>query len=299
MKKLFFRLAAILVAVVAITMALSHVYMKSLEKYALDASGMPEVIHVANVGNSHGLHAFDYSQVQGGFNFALGSQPPQYDLSLLRRYIDRFAEGATLFIPISYMSLWGDPTEDSQYEALAMRYMGLLDADGLVLKSRMDYWILKYFSIIRYADSQTHSIFDPKTDRAITMSDSGLSLEELGQRRAAYHAALAWQDGALIPMHQPSVDAVREMVALCREHGVTPVLLTTPYTGAYACAYPQEVLDAFYSAVHSLAEELDVAYADYSQDERFSDAALFEDSDHLNEQGAALFTRMMLDTWIP
>ena len=292
MKKLIFRLMMTLVTVVLITVVLSAVYMKSLEKYALDSSGMPEVITVANTGNSHGLHAFDYSSLPGGFNFALGSQPLQYDASLIERYIDRFSEDATLFIPLSYMSFWGDPTEDEQYEALAMRYMGLLDADGLVLKNKTDYFILKYFSVIRWGDVQTHSIFAQKSDRVVNASESGLSLEELGARRAAYHAALAVQDGELLPMHEPSLDSVRKMVALCRENGVTPVFITTPYTRAYSGGMPEMLLKSFYEAVNSLSEELSVPYFDYSRDSRFADS-MFEDSDHLNAQGAALFMQIV------
>ena len=93
-------------------------------------------------------------------------------------------------------------------------------------------------------------------------------------------------------MHEPSLDSVREMVALCRENGVTPIFITTPYTRAYSGGMPEMLLNAFYEAVNSLSEELSVPYFDYSKDTRFSDA-MFEDSDHLNTQGAELFMQII------
>ncbi len=54
--------------------------------------------------------------------------------------------------------------------------------------------------------------------------------------------------------------------------------------------------DDFYGIINKVVEETGVPYYDSSHDERFIDKYyLFMDSDHLNMEGFAMFTKVLLE----
>ena len=58
---------------------------------------------------------------------------------------------------------------------------------------------------------------------------------------------------------------------------------------------PNDFFEAFYGEIKAIEVEMDVAYLDYSKDERFLNAEeLFLDTDHLNEKGARVFTEIVI-----
>lgn len=86
------------------------------------------------------------------------------------------------------------------------------------------------------------------------------------------------------------------IINYCKEHELTPVLITTPFSVYYNAPVPEDFLDRFHSTINRIASDTGVNYYDYSHDERFSDhLSLFSDSDHLNDAGAAYFTQLLAE----
>ena len=87
-----------------------------------------------------------------------------------------------------------------------------------------------------------------------------------------------------------------DLIALCKERNITPVLITTPYTVYYNQYVSADFLYEFYSVINEIALEYGVSYYDYSHDERFqTNLKYFGDADHLNPDGAVYFTGLLTE----
>lgn len=87
-----------------------------------------------------------------------------------------------------------------------------------------------------------------------------------------------------------------DLITLCKERNITPVLITTPYTVYYNQYVSADFLYEFYSVINEIALEYGVSYYDYSHDERFqTNLKYFGDADHLNPDGAVYFTDLLTE----
>jgi lysophospholipase L1-like esterase len=119
-------------------------------------------------------------------------------------------------------------------------------------------------------------------------------LKKYGEKRAAYHMR-NFQNGkqiaAIILIYRSSTTY---WIKLCKEHNITPILITTPYRSYYSNWFSNEILEQFYCELID-PNENDVIYLDYSRDERFNNSEeLLKDTDHLNKQGAIVFTEIVI-----
>ena len=87
-----------------------------------------------------------------------------------------------------------------------------------------------------------------------------------------------------------------DLITLCKERNIMPVLITTPYTVYYNQYVSADFLYEFYSVINEIALEYGVSYYDYSHDERFqTNLKYFGDADHLNPDGAVYFTGLLTE----
>lgn len=87
-----------------------------------------------------------------------------------------------------------------------------------------------------------------------------------------------------------------DLIILCKENNITPILITTPFTVYYNQYVPADFLYEFYTVINEIALEYGVSYYDYSHDERFqTNLKYFGDADHLNPDGAVYFTNLLTE----
>lgn len=87
---------------------------------------------------------------------------------------------------------------------------------------------------------------------------------------------------------------LKDMIELCQERNITPILITTPFSIYYNQYVSADFMNEFYSKIQGIAAEYGITYYDYSHDERFqTHLQYFGDADHLNEEGAIYFTDML------
>lgn len=87
-----------------------------------------------------------------------------------------------------------------------------------------------------------------------------------------------------------------DLITLCKENNITPVLITTPFTLYYNQYVSADFLYEFYTVINDIALEYGVSYYDYSHDERFqTNLKYFGDADHLNPDGAVYFTGLLTE----
>ncbi len=263
---------------------------------------LSEDITVANFGSSHGRAAFDYinNNLEDSFNFALSSQLLTYDLKLLQHYGERISEGAVLFFPISYMSLYWDEFNDmDEFEKSNIRYYDILDYDEIE-KVELSFYIMNKLSPVLVSE-ELNLLEIIMYDKPLAMYQSKwytnmleMSQDEIVESSISvtdYHKQIIGEQVVDTRMNV----AIIEIIDYCDENGFTPVFVTTPFYSDYNEQFSSEFYDQFYKDVELIIENNGELYLDYSHHELFvNDKSLFSDSNHLNQQGAQKFTKIVI-----
>lgn len=258
-------------------------------------------VEIANVGSSHGAYDFTYEDLTGEgyscFNFGNVSQTYAYDLALLKEYGEHLDDDCVLFIPVSYFSFNNETVNESEAQALSVKYYHCLSPKNIpdydlftdivtarfpILSAGED--LLKLLPGRLTVSAQEKNEDTPEIDSA--------TVEEFANRAAArFDRHFNNKDSYFLPEREAQL---RELIAYCQEHGITPVLITTPFSVYYNSPVPEDFLDQFHSTVNQIASDTGVNYYDYSHDDRFMEnLTLFSDSDHLNAEGADYFMEIL------
>ena len=93
-------------------------------------------IRVGNLGSSHGAYDFVYDDIlnQGFncFNFANTSQSFDYDYAILKQYGQYMVKGkSVLFIPVSYFSFNNEVVNETEAQAMSLRYYHFLSPENI------------------------------------------------------------------------------------------------------------------------------------------------------------------------
>lgn len=266
-------------------------------------------IQICNLGSSHGEYAFNYEKLskKSGyecFNFAMSSQTYNYDYAILSMYSDHFADDCIMFIPVSYFSFNNEVVSEEEEEFLEARYYSFLSPGYIphyspyvdivthrfpILSAGEDIVkILPTFSLRALAAEET--VTDTAAEK--TNTDNMSSTREFRQKaRDRYRRHMENKEEYFLPER---IDNLYDILSFCKEKGITPVLITTPYTAYYYGQAPAEFKEEFSRVITSIAADSGVPYYDYSEDSRFgSHLEYFSDADHLNEKGAVLFMEII------
>lgn len=261
---------------------------------------VPEQIQVANLGSSHGQNGFSYihhPEVSTA-NLAFGYQTLEQDERVLENYLDRFSKGATLYITISSFSLIAEPSTRSDILSLNRRFYYFMRRD-LIIDFSWREWLaamspgLFYPSWLaeHWNSDEFEEVSDRTTDSASAKQDAETTLDG--------HILMYQKDGGYA-LRRENVDSLTRMISLCKEHEVIPVLITTPFLREYNDLIPAVFLAMQQSFLDSFTTEQGVAYLDFSRDSRFIDRYdLFINSTHLNDNGASIFTDLLLSGAVP
>lgn len=253
---------------------------------------VPYAIDIANVGSSHGQYAFDYSNIENiGFNFSLSGQDFYYDYQLIRQYIDHFNKGAIIFIPVSYFS-FGHELFKADFIERNPRYYRFLDRKYIYNFSYGEYILYKLLPILSAKDKIEALIHDEKRINRYEIDEniySEVELAEIGKSKAEFHIEnLSKGD------FENNIAYLNKLIKLLKMNNLRPVLITTPFTEYYNRNFSMETYDDFYSIIKNISLNMQMPYLDYSHDTRFErNIELFIDSDHLNKNGRAKFTKIV------
>ena len=268
---------------------------------------VPTDIAICNFGSSHGQYGYNYEDIENDyvcFNFALVSQTLSYDCCLLKNYQANISEDAVVFITISYFSSFGiNEVETDNFELKNKRYYKILPA-SLIKEYNLCTDISKAFPSL-YADGEKLAVVllggnQGDSDESWKRTAENIDIEKDADAAYLRHLVTNKQDenGRLIH-NEEEISALYEMIAICREKGATPILVTTPFLSEYTDRVQEGIpdfLDEFYGIIDQVVKDTGVEYYDYSMDERFqNEYSLFMNSDHLNKEGARVFTNILMD----
>jgi len=259
---------------------------------------VPEHIQLANVGSSHGVRSFNYSNVPYiNFNFALTSQRFLYDYAILKQYIARFEKNAVLLIPISYFQITGIRTNFRDQRA---RYYYFLDREYMDFYSKQEKIL---FTVVPIMTAGNTIRFIIKDQKPVTASLGTMKEPELIKYCIKKHKS--WTNNrksdikAREEIFTKNKYLVSQIIDLCYANNIQPVLVSTPITSVLNKIYMEKTpdfFDDFYRFTRELREAYpNLPYFDYSHDPRFeNDFSLFKDGDHLNIFGAEKFTAIVI-----
>lgn len=306
MSKFIRDILIVLLAGVLLITAVNFVYLrldlpaKETDKF----DSMPEKITVCNVGSSHGKNSFIYDEFaeEGCFNFGLTSQRYQYDYRLIENYIDRFEPGAVVLIPYSYFSLWGtDDEQRSDFESMNNRYYKILPKELII---NYDPWVdicYHYLPVLTAYDELLDALKDTIAGDGENASFEEKQIDIEKDAVESYDSQILSnkdEEGVSI-LNEERFDALCEMIELCKDRGLRPVLITTPLTKSLVDIVKEkdpDFLEYFYDFADDLCKQYEIEYYDYSCDPRlYENYELYIDSHHLNSEGGKIFTRMVME----
>ena len=300
MKKFLITLLSFFLCVAVCVGAINQLYRKKYKETTIE--NVPKDIQVCNFGNSQPYNGIDYSFVKDDvtcYNFALPAQSFSYDYRILQNYKENIDVGAKVFLCVSYHALFGtDETEANEFASKNRRYYLFLPKHLIKEYDFETEILVKYLPSLTAGISLIPTILGVYDDEEIIERTSKEEAIETAQSRYKNLFGDARDIDGKIRYDKEDIDCLKKMIDLCREIGAEPILFTTPYLKEYVDVIRHndpELLIEFYRVVNEIKEEKQVEYYDWSQDEKFAEQySLFADLDHLNSDGAHVFTEMLM-----
>lgn len=237
------------------------------------------------VGNSHCMSGINPSFLtNNAFNFANSSQDLERDYFILTKYEDIYAELKQVILSFSYCTL----------------------------QDKMDYTDkprLKYYGIYigyekyKYSMEITSNITYEKVREYL--KDGSLQCSPLGFRvnipskddlNISGIKAAKWHTLNNQESLTDNLKFLNKIIQFCENRQIKLILVTTPTWHTYYEHLDEHQLNQIYSIATEITENhKNVFYLDFLKDIRFNDKD-FSDGDHLSEEGAEKFTKILKDS---
>ena len=201
------------------------------------------------------------------------NQKPEYVIQNLDSFSLRANDGVT--DPLQYMA-WLDEPDLYQNIISHRRYFEI-------------YHYLPLLGIIREGAVQTaiEGLFRPSIQagsRLAGYSPQNLTWDdEFGKFKEQHPSGVKW------PVDPQGLDALRGLLTLCQHERIQLILVFSP---EYIESQDMTInRDEIFAAFHAQATEFQVPFWDYSSDPLSRDKVNFYNSQHLNQNGATLFSQ--------
>ena len=253
-------------------------------------------VQIANIGSSHGAYDFVYDDLTARgyscFNYGNTSQTFNYDYAILQEYGDYMDAGAVLFIPVSYFSFNNEVVNETEAQALSVKYYHCLSPANMPDYDLFTDIVTTRLPILSAGEDLLELLPDWKLSIIALAADDNIDAQEFANRaQSRYERHFNNKESYFLPER---VSELYDIIDYCKERDITPVLITTPFSKYYRDLVSEDFLDEFSSVVNEIATQTGTAYYDYSYDDRFrGNLEYFSDSDHLNEEGAAYFMQIL------
>jgi hypothetical protein len=260
-------------------------------------------IQVLVLGSSHAYYGInpEYFSLKG-FNLANVSQPLRYDYELLKRYAPLCPDLKLVIMAISDFSLgynladsgeyWREFFYARTYRIPVERLSMMFDARNYLLFAL--YGRKESFSYLkmRFKVSLTSNITESGSFAATPPDPAQagqIFSDESARKEVVIHGSVYFERN--VPANRRFLE---NAIRLCRDRGLTPVLLTTPVFQNYQHFLDPSVWLEVQGVVNDLCTQYGIAYHNFMSDPRF-EAADFVDPDHLNSTGARKLSGIIND----
>lgn len=316
MKRFLGKISLLVVLIASIVLGLNCLYMSRVVNFgtmgihrndSAFVKDVPYEIEVANFGNSHGYYGFNYEKLGDRyrcFNFSLPSQSMSYNYLIMDNYRDHFKLGGTVYLCMSYSTLFGKSEVDNpRFLSKNRRYYKFLD-EKHIKKYEYNYDI--YINYLPILIASPKDVLRNLTGKDVSSKDwwgVGTNSKDAKLHGDARTKGWIGIDHKKQFVNNEEIEATYKIIALCKELGIRPIMITTPYLAEYTNPIldnNREFYRLFYDEISKISKATGVQYIDYSFDSRFTnDYSAFFNTDHMNRVGAARFTDILFrDTFL-
>lgn len=254
-------------------------------------------IQILVLGPSNALHGIDPVYFSHkGYNLANASQTIFYDKALTLRYLDRMPALRLVIIPVTYNSMYTQliDSRESFRCFFYSKYWGI-EEPGL---PRLD--IRRYSKIALYTPQTTLDFLTSgfRVDLLKGLSNNGYLQYDtvdclknisymLGAKRAELYRRMMKQEH-----YEENVALLTDLASSLRKRNIQVCFITTPVYLTFAKYCETSVLQANLDALRDICRFHGCGYRNYFNDQRFG-ITDFYDNDHLNNTGAAKFSKIL------
>ena len=257
---------------------------------------VPDDIEFANFGSSHGELSFIYNDYPEytTFNFGLKAQTFFWDYGILQQYIDKFAPKAVVILPVSYFWI---TRRSLDYSGLRLRYYRFLEKDYFDEWNPLELLQYSKFPVLTSGKDIFNCVWDVPSSEIDIFNERTTFLTEdemLEYCQKRFRDVTLPEDEKGEEGYKQNFAEICQLVKLCLDNDLQPVLVTTPIVTQLNDMYEDygNFFETFYNFIAEVQAQFPgVPYFDYSHDTDFSPKfELFTDGDHLNVYGARAFT---------
>ena len=249
------------------------------------------------LGSSETYYGLKPTALSGyAYNLASNAQTVYYDYELTRKFLPAMPHLRRAYLLVNYMTLYTELYDHPD----SFRQYGYLQEFGIPLQRKRDYFDLRTVSRVLLhgphaaIEDALNGFASPRNNRIdargwyrVPDEDRwGLSLEDAAGRLAVHHGFMRKQ------YMQDNIEALKRLIELLQAHHVSVVLITTPVFRTYREQMRADFWEPARGTYAQLANDFGIPYLDFLQDPRFHEAD-FEDTDHLNADGAEHFARIL------
>lgn len=287
--KRYFQIIILLLGIyICILYILSHIYVNLISE-TKEFFKINKKLEIINLGSSHSYYGIKYPQNVKARNLALSSQNLYYDSKILKKYESQLQSKGKVVIPISIFSFYDKDNLDNN-EWLNDRYHAILEYKDIYGGTRKKEFLIKNMYLFYDGKAIISLIKFLKNSRVNKWPKEKLTLsEKIDEANITTERHLKNKKFDL--------KNIKNILEICQNNDLIPILITTPQTYLYNERIGNKnYRERIYNNIKELEKNYKFIYFDYSHDDRFeNNLELFYDDDHLNEEGAEYFTKILLE----
>lgn len=258
-------------------------------------------LDVVNLGSNSGKYAFDYDGLDiAGMNWAVGPQSLVHDFNILKNYFSYLGSGASVIITLcpfsSLISQYNknsnlkyytflhpatilDFDEDERMKALKIKESPIREIPWLCIKRALKEGIkhVIHRPVPKCDMEKNAAIFIDSWKRQFGIADLDASLSE--------------QHGK---DQENRCRVLKDMIEFCLERNLKPALVIPPVHPSLGKKLTEKCRENYIYSFVKKANKLNIPFLNYMDDERFNDDKYFRNSFFLSEEGAKMFTSIVL-----
>lgn len=259
-------------------------------------------IDVINLGSGAAFHDFNYSGCNvKGMNWALSPQSLVHDYNILRNYFSYLKEGACVIItvcPFSCLYSMYDRQSNFKYYTF-LHPATIINFDDNEREKALSIKLNPFkempvksilFTVRELLSNIKHFAFsNAKKKNLKNSADSILSswMKQFGINDL---------NSMLSPKHIEEQNSRRrtldEMINFCKERQLKPIIVIPPMHHTLTSQFTHKMINNY---INNFLLNIDAPIMNYMEDSMFQDDNYFENALFLNNKGAMLFTRTLLE----
>lgn len=247
------------------------------------------------LGTSHTYMGINPSLFEApAFNLAATAQTLYFDRFLFEKYHREMPQLKRLILPVSYSSLGSESYLNPGDFNKSYHYSFFYGSDAFIKKlAPRRFSIVSLFTVKRSVDRSMAYFLEE--DDLVECDQKGWyagdeqpkPLQKNGETTGQLHDVYYSEDLVSV-----NTDHVKAILEACKEANIEVYLVSMPMYKSYMETVKPERYEAMLKTIEELQDLYPISYFNHTYDKDFGEQDFF-DSNHLNEQGAELFTKKL------